>query len=143
MSELPDSIETVEPAPPVLSHRRILTLMAPVAIFGSAAGFIFVSAPFGWGVILGGILSLINYYWLKISLKRIFDAAVAHGEKPKFLAARYFARYATLGAILTIIFLTHTIPVVAVILGLASFVLAIMVEGFIRVFSSFFNSRKL
>lgn len=143
MSELPESIQTVESAPPVISHRRILTMMAAVAIFGSATGFVFVSAPFGWGVLLGGILSLANYYWLKISLKKLFDAALAHGEKPRFLAIRYFSRYLTLGIILTIIFLTHAIPVVAVILGLASFALAIVIEGFFRVFSSFFNKKEL
>lgn len=139
MSELPDIIETVEPAPPALSHRRTLMTMAAVAVIGSLAGFVFVSNKFGIGVILGGILSLINYWWLKVSLKKLFDAAIEHGEKPRFLAVRYFARYATLAAILTIVFLTHTIPVVAVILGLASFALAIVVEGFIRLFSSFFS----
>jgi ATP synthase I chain len=142
MSELPDSSQT-EPMPPALSHRRILVLMATVAIFGSVAGFAFVSAEFGLGVIFGGVLSLINYYWLKVSLKKLFDAAIAHGEQPRFLAVRYFARYVTLGAILTVVFLTHTIPVVAVIAGLASFALAIVIEGFIRLFTSFFNTKEL
>ena len=142
MSELPDSSQT-EPMPPALSHRRILVLMAMVTIFGSVAGFIFVSAEFGLGVIFGGVLSLINYYWLKVSLKKLFDAAIAHGTQPRFLAVRYFARYVTLGAILTIVFLTHTIPVVAVIAGLASFALAIVIEGFIRLFTSFFNTKEL
>ncbi len=142
MSELPDSSQT-EPMPPALSHRRILVLMAAVAIFGSVAGFVFVSAQFGLGVIFGGVLSLINYWWLKVSLKKLFEAAIAHGTQPRFLAVRYFVRYATLGAILTVVFLTHTIPVVAVIAGLASFALAIVIEGFIRLFSSFFNSKEL
>ena len=143
MSEDSDSIEIEPPQPPPISHRRILWMMALVAVAGSLAGFIFVSWQFGVGVILGGILSLVNYYWLKVSLKRIFDSAVAHGEKPRFLAVRYFARYATLGAILTVVFLTKIIPVVAVIAGLGSFALAIVIEGFIRLFSTFFKSREL
>lgn len=143
MSEVSGNSQTVEPTLRALSHRRILLLMAAVAICGSLAGFIFVSAQFGWGVILGGILSLINYYWLKKSLKTLLDGALTHGEQPRFLAARYLARYVTLGAILAIVFLTHTVPVVAVILGLASFALAIVIEGFIRLFSSFFNSKEL
>ena len=142
MSELPDSSQT-EPMPPALSHRRILVTMALVAVFGSVAGFIFVSSEFGLGVIFGGVLSLINYWWLKVSLKKLFDAAIAHGTQPRFLAVRYFARYATLGAILTIVFLTHTIPVVAVIAGLASFALAIVIEGLIRISTSFFNGKEL
>ena len=143
MSEDSDTIEIVQPQPPPISHRRILWTMALVAVAGSLAGFLLVSRQFGVGVILGGILSFINYYWMKVSLKRLFDNAIAHGEKPRFLAVRYFARYATLGAILTVVFLTETIPVVAVIAGLASFAGAIMIEGFIRLFSTFFKSREL
>ncbi len=142
MSEADKIIETEQPTPTVISHRRILWTMGAVALFGSLAGFIFVSWQFGLGVILGGILSLINYYWLKISLKKIFDQAVS-GSKPRFLAVRYFARYLTLGVILLIVFLTKTVPIVAVILGLGSFALAIVVEGLIRLFSSFFNSKEL
>ncbi|MDQ2746225.1 MAG: ATP synthase subunit I [Acidobacteriota bacterium] len=143
MSEFPDSSQTIESAPPALSHRRILWTMAAVVVGGSVAGFIFVSRQFGTGVLFGGILSLINYWWLKISLKKLFDAVIAHGEKPGFLAVRYFGRYATLGVILAIVFLTQTIPIVAVLLGLASFALAIMIEGFVSLFSSFFKKREL
>lgn len=142
MSEADNIIETEQPTPTVISHRRILWTMGAVALFGSLAGFIFISWQFGFGVVLGGILSLINYYWLKISVKKIFDQAIS-GSKPRFLAVRYFARYLTLGVILLIIFLTKTVPIVAVILGLGSFALAIVVEGLIRLFSSVFNSKEL
>ena len=143
MSELSDSSQNEQATPPALSHRRILMTMAAVAIIGSVAGFAFVSPQFGLGVIFGGVLSLINYWWLKVSLKKLFDAAVAHGTPPRFLAIRYFARYLTLGVILTIVFLTRSVPVIAVIAGLASFALAIVIEGLIRLFSSFFNGREL
>jgi len=142
MSDDSDIVITEQPAPPPISHRRILWMMGLVVVVASSAGFIYASWQFGSGVVLGGVLSFINYYWLKVSLKRLFDNAVAHGEKPRFLAVRYFARYLTLGAILTIVFLTHTIPVVAVILGLSSFALAIVIEGFIRLFSTFFKSKE-
>lgn len=141
MSDDSDSIIN-EQQPSPISHRRILWTMALVAFIAGIAGLVFVSWQFGLGVILGGVLSFINYYWMKVSLKRLFDSAIAHGEKPRFLAVRYFARYLTLGAILTIVFLTETIPVVAVILGLASFALAIVIEGFIRLFSTFFKSKE-
>ena len=143
MSDDSDNVITEQPAPPPISHRRILWTMGLVAVVAGLAGFIFVSRQFGLGVILGGILSFINYWWLKVSLKRLFDNAIAHGEKPRFLALRYFARYITLGGILTVVFLTETIPVVAVILGLSSFALAIVIEGFVRIFSTFFKSKEL
>ncbi len=80
MSEADNIIETEQPTPTVLSHRRILWTMGAVALLSSLAGFIFVSWQFGLGVVLGGVLSLVNYYWLKISLKKIFDQAVGGRE---------------------------------------------------------------
>ena len=121
-----------------LSHKRILFIMGIVAVLGGFAGFIFVSSDFGLGFLLGGILSLINYYWLKKSLKGIFDKAIT-GDKPRFLATRYFLRYVSFGAVLTIVYLTEIVPVVAVLLGLASFALAIIIEAVIRLFSSVFK----
>jgi hypothetical protein len=123
-----------------LSHKRILTLMATAALLGSIAGFIFVGRSFGIGVLIGGALSLVNYYWLKRSLKTVFDKAL-EDEKPHFLAGRYFLRYLVFGTILTIVYLTEAVPVVAVLLGLASFALAIIFEAFIRLFSSFSNKK--
>lgn len=121
-----------------LSHKRILFIMGIVAVLGGFAGFIFVSSDFGLGFLLGGILSLINYYWLKKSLKGIFDKAIT-GDKPRFLATRYFLRYVSFGAVLTIVYLTEIVPVAAMLLGLASFALAIIIEAVIRLFSSVFK----
>jgi len=143
MSDDFESITTEQSTAPPMSNRRILWTMAMVAIAGGTASVIFISWQFGLGVIFGGFLSFVNYYWLKVSLKKVFDSAVAHGVKPRFLAVRYFSRYLTLGVILAIVFLTKTIPIIAVILGLSSFALAIMVEGFIRLFSTFFKSKEL
>ena len=123
-----------------ISHKRILTLMAIAALLGSIAGFIFSGLSFGIGVLIGGGLSLVNYYWLKRSLKTVFDNAVA-GEKPQFLAGKYFLRYLVFGIVLTIVYLTKAVPVVAVLLGLASFALAIIFEAIIRLFNSFSNKK--
>lgn len=123
----------------LLSHQRILWTMAFVVILGSIAGFVFVSRQFGFGVVIGGTLSFINYLWLKLSLRKVFDNA-ADGTRPGFLAVRYFARYAALAGVLGIVFLLKVIPVVAVIAGLSSFAVAIVIEGFLRLFSSLFKN---
>lgn len=136
MSENPEPILTEPENLVPLTHRRILIVMTIITILGALFGLIFVSRQFGAGVLIGGILSFVNYYWLKFSLKKIFDQAVT-GEKPRFLGLRYLFRYFILAAILTIVFLTDVIPVIAVIAGLASFALAVVIEGFIRIFLSF------
>ncbi len=121
------------------SQRRTLRSMAVVAFVGGLAGFYFVSAEFGLGVLLGGILSLVNYYWLKVSLRGVFDKIAGGGEKPRFLAAKYLLRYAAFALILVIVFLTKILPIIAVLLGLASFAIAIIIEALILLFSTFFK----
>ena len=143
MSE--DSEQLIEEQPQAvqtLSHKRILTLMALAALLGAIAGFIFDGLSFGIGVLIGGALSLVNYYWLKRSLKLVFDKAIA-GEPPQFLAGKYFLRYLTFAVVLAIVYLTKTVPIIAVLLGLASFALAIIFEAIIRLFSSFSNRKEL
>lgn len=127
--------QAVEP----ISHKRILFVMATVAVLGAIAGWIFISANFGLGILIGGILSLVNYYWLKRTLRGIFETIIRDGQKPPFMGAHYFLRYLTFAAILTIVYLTEAVPVIALLLGLASFALALTIEGFIRLFSSFFK----
>jgi len=122
-----------------MSHRRILRSMALAAIIGGLSSFYFVSPPFGFGVFLGGILALVNYYWLKVSLRGVFDKIAGGGEKPRFLAAKYFLRYAVFISILVIVFLTKVLPIIAVLLGLASFAVAIIVEALILLFAAFFK----
>lgn len=126
-----------------LSHKRIVILMAASSVLGAGLSFVFISADYGCGVLIGGALSLINFYWLEKSLKRIFENIVREGEKPMFMGASYVFRYFVFGLILAIVYLTHIVPIIAVLLGLASFAFALTIEGFIRIFSSFFNNKEI
>ncbi len=134
----PDAV-IEEPVAP-LSNDRILYAMCFVVIIGTVLGFILGTWRFGLGFFLGGILSFINYYWLKASLKALFETAL-EGEKP-FMAARSFWRYITIGSIILFVFLTKIFPVVAFVLGLVSFAFAVMIEAFIRIFSSIFRQKE-
>lgn len=130
--------QTVQP----ISNERILYLMAAVIVLGTILSLFFVSRNFGIGVFIGGVLSLINFYWLKRSLKSIFANAV-EGEKPRLLATKYFLRYLAFGIILAIVYLTKSVSVVAVLLGLSSFAFAIIIEAILRLFSGFFNKKEV
>lgn len=142
MSEETDNGATERETPTPISNRRILRLMAAVVILGGLASFIFVSRLFGLGFFIGGVLAFVNYFWLKSSLKKMFVETTDGEYKPHYSAARYLLRYLTLAVVLLVIFLTKTVPVGAVILGLASFAFAVMIEAFIRIFSSFFKEKE-
>ena len=119
----------------VVSHRGILYKMTSVIVAGMIVGFTFVSARAGFGVLVGGILAFVNYFWQKHSLKAIFDRAI-DGKKTPFLALRYILRYVILGAALMLIYLSETVSIVAVIFGLSSFAIAVVIEGFTNIFLS-------
>jgi hypothetical protein len=113
---------------PELSLRNVLVEMALIVGVCATAGFIFFSVKAGVGVLVGGAMAAVNYYWQKRSLAAIFDQAIG-GEKPRFLALRYALRYVVIGGVLLLIYLTGTVSIVAVVMGLASFALAVVIEG--------------
>lgn len=107
-----------------------MVIVLVAAIIGS---LIFATWRVTAGLILGGILSFINYYWLKFALKSVFEKAV-EGAKPKFLVGKYILRYFAIGAVIVLVFLTKIISVAAVICGLLAFAAAILIESFILIF---------
>ncbi len=140
MSDAEKSFQTAEHSVQPITHRRILTILAVCAAVGTILSFVLHSAQFGFGFLIGGILSFTNYYWLKISLRKVFESA-EHGEKPRVSATKYLLRYVVFGGLLILIYLTKLVPMTAIILGLSSFAFAILIEAFIRIFSSFFNKK--
>src|SRR5437879_3614419 len=135
MGDNPEPLTDEPPATPPISHRRILIGMAVIIFGGSVAGFAFISAKVGVGVLIGGILAYANYFWQRHSLKAIFERAVS-GKRSRFLAVRYILRYIVLGLVIAVIYLTQTVSIYAVVFGFTSFALAVVVEGFVSIFSS-------
>jgi hypothetical protein len=123
--------ETVKP----LSHGRILKLMAVIGLAGGILGVVFVSAPFGAGVLVGTLLAFVNYYWLRYSLKKVFALTAETGERPRFLGLRYIGRYLILAAIVAVLYATNAVSIVGLILGMGSFGFGVVFEGLINIFS--------
>lgn len=147
MSETSDTNNSNESAQ-VISPKRILILTAFVVIAGSLLSLIFANGKFAIGFFIGGILALVNYYWLKTSLKKVFDAITPIEEdeqfvKPRFLGARYIFRYIFLGIILYLIWMLKLIPIVAVLVGMFSFAAAILLEAIIILFKNVFFKKEI
>jgi len=133
-----DDIEPTAEAAEIIrppSHERILWIMAILGVAGGVAGVAFGSFDFGLGILIGTALAFLNYYWLRSSLRKIFSAA-ATGERPRMLAGKYFLRYIVMAAVVAVIYITGVLPIVSLILGLAAFGFAVVLEGFIRIFST-------
>ena len=135
MGEDSEPLTTGNGSADTFQHRRILIKMAGVIVVGAVGALIFFSAAAAAGVLIGGVLAFANYLWQKHSLKVIFDLAV-HGHKARFLALRYILRYVALGAVLSLVYFSQTVPIYAVIFGLASFAAAVMIEGVGSIFTT-------
>jgi hypothetical protein len=105
---------------------RTMMFATAVAVVGSLA---FAQWRITTGLLLGGLLSLLNHYWLSGSTSAALSV-IAHGAKPRLKLAHYILRYFVIA---TVVFLAYKLDVVsltATIVGLCSFVVALFIEAF-------------
>ena len=81
------------------------------------------------GLILGGLLSLLNYRWLHGTVAAVLDVQEA-GERPQVKPLRYVLRYFVIAATLFVSYKLRLASLPAAIAGLCSFVAALFVEAF-------------
>ena len=95
-----------------------------------AVGLSAVLAP--WrvttGLLLGGLLSLFNMYWLRTSVSAVFDAA-PDGRPPRMKAARYVLRYVFVAAAVAAANAFGLVSLVATLAGMCAVVAALLAEG--------------
>ena len=92
-----------------------------------------VSLPFAqWritvGLLLGGILSLVNHHWLSSSTAAAFTVLV-QGAKPKLKLAQYILRYLVIATVVFLAYKLNIVSLAATIVGLCSFVAALFAEA--------------
>lgn len=109
---------------------RILRTMA-----GAVALAVIISAPFApWrittGLLLGGILSLLNHYWMRTSISAGFALALGQGAKPQIKLVQYVLRYFVVGTVVFAAYQLNIVSLPATVAGLCSFVVALFVEAF-------------
>lgn len=141
MNEDVDNFELAEydGIPP--SHNRILVIMAVVGMIGGFIGIVFVSFAFGFGILTGIGLAFVNYYWLRYSLNRLFTG-ISEDNKPRYSIFKHLLRYLSLGGVVAVIFITGILPIVVVIVGMAGFGFAVIIEGIIKIFITLFSQTK-
>lgn len=116
------------------SNRGILGVMfAVVAVTALAA------APlYGWkasiGVVLGGVLAWLNFRWLDSSTRAMMTTPEL--ATMPILAMKYVLRYVLIAAVIFGIWYYDLLPVAAVIAGLASFAVAVVLKGLKSIFTS-------
>lgn len=86
------------------------------------------------GLLVGGLLSLFNYHWLKSSIAAAFTVGTdREGRRPNFSIGRYVLRYVIIGSVLFTLHMLGLISLVAALLGLCSFVAALLAEALVQI----------
>ncbi|MEO8435877.1 MAG: ATP synthase subunit I [Pyrinomonadaceae bacterium] len=81
------------------------------------------------GVLLGGVLSLLNHHWLRKSIAGALNVEIP-GRRPKLKAAGYMLRYFVIFTVVVIAYQLNVISLPAALAGLCLFVVALFVEAF-------------
>lgn len=116
-----------------LSHARIQKILGLLVVTGTILTGVLVSLRFGVGFLVGGLFSFVNYYWMKTTLNTSIEMAVA-GKATKYMGIRFVIKYFLFGLLMAGVYFTGIVPVIAVILGVTGFALAVFLEGVINIF---------
>lgn len=111
------------------TNRRIFRSMIVAIVLAVGASLLFAPWRVSTGLLLGGVLSLLNHYWLITSTTAAFSVLV-NGEKPRLSLIQYVLRYALIGSVILLAYTLGIASIPALIAGLCSFVFALFVEAF-------------
>lgn len=95
------------------------------------------------GLILGGVLSLLNHKWLSLSVRQMFADAEAKGVRPKLRLAGYVLRYFVIVIVVGAVYMSDLISLPATLIGLCSFVVAGFIEALTQIYSMLIKRREV
>ena len=94
------------------------------------------------GLLVGGLLSLVNYHWLRSSISAGFDLLV-HGAKPRIKLAHYILRYFVLSIAVFAAYKLGLVSLPATLTGLCSFVIALFSEAFREIYFAIIHREEI
>ena len=89
------------------------------------ASWIFAPLKFALGVLLGGFISILNYFWMERSLRRVFEKFT--GNVKGVVVFKYFSRLALTAIILYFLISSDIVNIIGLVIGLSVVVITIIV----------------
>jgi hypothetical protein len=107
---------------------RVFRVMIACVLFAAIVSTMLAPWRVTTGLMLGGLLSLLNFHWLQTSVAAVFN--VSAGERPRIRISRYVLRYFVVGITAYGAYTLRLVSLTAVFAGLCAFVPALFVEAF-------------
>jgi hypothetical protein len=116
---------------PAAMERRIFYGMGVAVAVAVLMSLLFWPWRVTTGLLLGGLLSLLNHHWLRTSIA----AALGNGSGvPRLRIARFVLRYFVVTSVIIAAYMLDAVSLVATLAGLCSFVVAALLEAFMQIF---------
>jgi hypothetical protein len=129
MSQITNSVTPEGIAPGGNSALEMRLFRAMIASVGLAVVVSTMLQP--WrittGLMLGGLLSLLNFHWLETSVAAVFNVSAA--QRPRVRISRYIIRYFVVAAVAFTAYQLDLVSLGAMFAGLCSFVPALFIEA--------------
>ena len=124
-------------------ERRMRRVAMWTVIIVVAFSVCFASWRVTTGLLLGGVLSLLNHKWLSASVRQMFADTEAKGVRPKLRLAGYVWRYFVIVFVVGAAYTLDLISLPATLVGLCSFVVAGFVEALVQIYLMFIKRREV
>ncbi len=86
---------------------------------------IFAPFKFSLGILLGGFISILNFYWMERGLRGIFTNTAGNVNGP--VMVKYYIRLALTAVVLYFLIANHTVNVIGLLIGLSVVVINIFI----------------
>lgn len=80
---------------------------------------------FSLGVLLGGFISILNFYWMARGLRGLFNNPAGNVKGP--VMVKYYIRLALTAVVLYFLIANHTVNVIGLLIGLSIVVINILI----------------
>jgi hypothetical protein len=112
---------------------RILCVMVASVALAVSVGALLAPWRVTTGLLLGGLLSLLNYRWMRTSIAALVETQVT-SKNTSAKVSRYILRYFVIAAVVIVAYALKVVSLPATIIGLCSFVVALFAEAFRQVY---------
>lgn len=86
--------------------------------------FIFLPTKFYLGILLGGFISILNFYGMELGLRGLFKNPAGNVKRPTLI--KYYIRLALTAVVLYFLIAAETVNVIGLIIGLSVVVINIV-----------------
>ena len=113
---------------------RLFRLMAGAVVVAVVVSALWMPWRVTTGLFIGGALSLLNHHWMRTAIVAAFALATPTGARPKLKIVRFITRNLIVAAALFVASWLDIASLTAMLVGLCSFVVAALVEGFMQAY---------